>query len=98
MDLKSAFTKENLSKFMTRGVVTPFLILIGLSLIMLPIPAWLLDISFTFNITLSMTINFVAVLLGVLGIMTPVVGALVHNGGSLLVVLNAALLYDRTFR
>ena len=51
-----------------------------------------------FNITLSMTINFVAVLLGVLGIMTPVVGALVHNGGSLLVVLNAALLYDRTFR
>ena len=51
-----------------------------------------------FNITLSMTINFVAVLLGVLGIMTPVVGALVHNGGSLLVVLNAAFLYDRTFR
>lgn len=51
-----------------------------------------------FNITLSMTINFVAVLLGVLGIMTPVVGALVHNGGSFLVVLNAALLYDRRFR
>ncbi len=51
-----------------------------------------------FNITLSMAINLVAVLLGVLGIMTPVVGALVHNGGSLLVVLNAALLYDRTFR
>lgn len=51
-----------------------------------------------FNITLSMGINFVAVLLGVLGIMSPVVGALVHNGGSFLVVLNAALLYDRTFR
>ena len=48
-----------------------------------------------FNITLSMTINFVAVLLGVLGLMSPVVGALVHNAGSLLVVLNAALLYDR---
>ncbi len=51
-----------------------------------------------FNITLSMSINFVAVLLGVLGIMSPVVGALVHNCGSCLVVLNAALLYDRTFR
>ena len=51
-----------------------------------------------FNITLSMGINFVAVLLGVLGLMSPVVGALVHNGGSLLVVLNAALLYDRKFR
>ena len=51
-----------------------------------------------FNIALSMGINFVAVLLGVLGIMSPVVGALVHNGGSFLVVLNAALLYDRRFR
>ncbi len=50
-----------------------------------------------FNITLSMGINFVAVLLGVLGLMSPVVGALVHNAGSLVVVLNAALLYDRKF-
>lgn len=51
-----------------------------------------------FNITLSMSINFVAVLLGVLGVMTPVIGALVHNAGSILVVLNAALLYDRKLR
>ena len=51
-----------------------------------------------FNITLSMSINFVAVLLGVLGMMTPVVGALVHNAGSCLVVLNAALLYDRKIK
>ena len=61
MDLKSAFTKENLSRVMTRGVGTPFLILIGLSLIMLPIPAWLLDISFTFNITLSMLVLLVTI-------------------------------------
>jgi cation transport ATPase len=27
--------------------------------------------------------------------LSPVTGALVHNGGSVLVVLNAALLYDR---
>ena len=48
-----------------------------------------------FNISLSMTINFVAVTLGIVGCMTPVWGALVHNAGSFIVVLNAALLYDR---
>lgn len=51
-----------------------------------------------FNITLSMMINFVAIILSVLGILNPVTGALVHNAGSVLVVLNAALLYDRKFR
>ena len=51
--------------------------------------------SIKFNIPLSMASNFVAVTLSVLGLMGPVVGALVHNVGSVLVVLNAALLYDR---
>ena len=50
------------------------------------------------NITLSMCINAVAVTLSVLGILNPVTGALVHNAGSVLVVLNAALLYDRKFK
>ena len=50
-----------------------------------------------FNIVLSMAINFVAILLSVAGVLTPVSGALVHNAGSVLVVLNAALLYDRKF-
>lgn len=49
------------------------------------------------NITASMCINFVAVALSVLGLLNPVTGALVHNAGSVLVVLNAALLYDRKF-
>ena len=49
------------------------------------------------NITASMCINAVAVTLSVLGVLTPVTGALVHNAGSCLVVLNAALLYDRKF-
>jgi len=49
------------------------------------------------NITLSMTINFVAIILSVLGYLTPVSGAIVHNVGSVLVTLNAALLYDRKF-
>jgi heavy metal translocating P-type ATPase len=47
------------------------------------------------NITVSMFINFVAVTLSVFGLLTPVTGALVHNAGSVLVVLNAALLYQR---
>lgn len=50
-----------------------------------------------FNITVSMTINFIAILLSVTGVLNPVTGALVHNAGSVLVVLNAALLYDRKF-
>lgn len=50
-----------------------------------------------FNITISMAINFTAILLSVTGILNPVSGALVHNAGSVLVVLNAALLYDRKF-
>ncbi len=48
-------------------------------------------------ITLSMCINFVAILLSVTGILTPTTGALVHNAGSCFVVLIAALLYDRKF-
>lgn len=50
-----------------------------------------------FNITISMAINFTAILLSVTGVLNPVSGALVHNAGSVLVVLNAALLYDRKF-
>jgi len=49
-------------------------------------------------ITLSMCINFAAVALSVLGLLTPTIGALVHNAGSCLVVLLAALLYDRKYK
>ena len=48
-----------------------------------------------FNISLSMLINFTAIILSALALLNPVTGALVHNAGSVLVVLNAALLYDR---
>ncbi len=51
--------------------------------------------SIRLNITISMAINLVAVTLSLLGLLGPVSGALVHNAGSVLVVLNAALLYDR---
>lgn len=49
------------------------------------------------SITLSMCINCVAIILSVLGVLTPTTGALVHNAGSCFVVLIAALLYDRKF-
>ena len=48
-----------------------------------------------FNIVLSMAINLVAITLSVMGILNPITGAIVHNAGSVLVVLNAGLLYDR---
>ena len=50
-----------------------------------------------FSISLSLCINFIAIILSLTGILTPTTGALVHNAGSCLVVLIAALLYDREF-
>ncbi len=50
-----------------------------------------------FSISLSLFINFVAILMSFMGWLTPTTGALVHNAGSVFVVLIAALLYDRKF-
>lgn len=44
------------------------------------------------NMTFSLVLNFVAIVLAIIGILNPVVGALVHNAGSILVVTNSALL------
>ena len=44
------------------------------------------------NLTFSMTLNFVAIILAITGILNPVVGALVHNAGSVLVIINSSLL------
>ena len=44
------------------------------------------------NLTFSMSLNFLAIALAITGILNPVVGALVHNAGSVLVILNSALL------
>lgn len=44
------------------------------------------------NLTFSMTLNFIAIVLAMTGILNPVVGALVHNAGSVLVIINSALL------
>ena len=44
------------------------------------------------NLTFSMALNFAAILLAMTGWLNPVVGALVHNAGSVLVILNSAFL------
>ena len=44
------------------------------------------------NLTFSMGLNFLAILLAMTGVLNPVVGALVHNAGSVLVIVNSALL------
>ena len=44
------------------------------------------------NLTFSMTLNFVAIILAITGVLNPVVGALVHNAGSVLVIVNSSLL------
>ena len=44
------------------------------------------------NLTFSMGLNFLAISLAVTGILGPVVGALVHNAGSVVVIINSALL------
>ena len=44
------------------------------------------------NLTFSMSLNFVAIILAMTGILNPVVGALVHNAGSVIVIVNSAFL------
>lgn len=44
------------------------------------------------NLALSMLLNFIAIILAMLGILDPMWGALVHNVGSIAVIINSALL------
>ncbi len=44
------------------------------------------------NLTFSMALNLAAVVLAITGRLSPVAGALVHNAGSVLVILSSALL------
>lgn len=46
------------------------------------------------NLTFSMTLNFLAIALAITGFLGPVIGALVHNAGSVLVIINSALLLN----
>ena len=44
------------------------------------------------NLIFSMGLNFLAIILAIIGTLNPVVGALVHNAGSVLVIINSAFL------
>ena len=46
------------------------------------------------NMTFSMALNFAAIILAIIGTLNPVVGALVHNAGSVLVITNSAFLLN----
>ena len=44
------------------------------------------------NLTFSMALNFVSIILAMAAVIDPVIGALIHNSGSVIVILNSALL------
>ncbi len=46
------------------------------------------------NLSLSMLLNFTAIILAMTGILNPILGALVHNLGSVAVIINSALLLN----
>ncbi len=51
-----------------------------------------------FNLSFSMLLNFIAIVLAITGILNPVVGALVHNCGSVFVIVNSAFLLTYSYR
>ena len=48
-----------------------------------------------FNLSFSMILNVVAIILAITGVLNPVVGALVHNAGSVFVIINSSLLLKK---
>ena len=49
-------------------------------------------ITIKWNLTFSMGLNFIAIILAITGVLNPVFGALVHNAGSVFVIIHSALL------
>ena len=47
-----------------------------------------------YNLTFSMVLNFVAIVLAITNVLNPVTGALVHNAGSVFVFVNSAFLLN----
>ena len=50
------------------------------------------------NLSFALILNGIAIILAMIGTLSPVWGALVHNGGSLLEVLNSALLLSWKYK
>lgn len=51
-----------------------------------------------FNLSFLMLLNFVAIVLAITGVLNPVVGALVHNCGSVFVIINSAFLLTYAYK
>lgn len=49
-------------------------------------------VTIKYNLIFSMVLNFIAIILAISGILNPVFGVLVHNAGSVFVIINSALL------
>lgn len=47
-----------------------------------------------YNLAFSMILNFVAIILAISGILNPIMGALIHNAGSIFVIINSSLLLN----
>lgn len=60
--LKGSFNKGNLIKILKGGLGTPILILAALAMVVLPMPSWLLDIFFVFNIAIAIVVLMVSIL------------------------------------
>ena len=50
------------------------------------------------NLSFALILNGIAIILAMIGTLSPVWSALAHNGGSLLVVLNSALLLSWKYK
>ena len=53
--------RQNLSKIELSGLGIPFLVLLIISMLILPLPAFLLDFLFTFNIVVGLVIIMIAI-------------------------------------
>ena len=53
--------RQNLSNFNFSGLSIPALVLLIMAMLVLPLPPWLLDILFTFNIASSLLIIMIAI-------------------------------------
>ena len=62
MQLSSAITQVKQLRFTDlKGIGTPFLVMAALGMVILPMPAFLLDILFSFNIALSLVVLLITV-------------------------------------
>lgn len=89
-DVGSALAVESADMALVGDDITKFPYLVNLSRAALR--------TITISISASLVINLVAIVLSFFSLLNPVTGALVHNVGSVVVVLFAALLYDRRIK